>query len=306
MSSNKPIILIHGGAGVPITLDRYTEASARAGLAVALDVGFNLLNAGVSAVDAVEAAVRVMEDDPVFNAGVGGALTSHGHVEHDASIMDGATRDAGSVTGTRRVRNPITLAKHVLVASPHVCLSTEGAEQFAADIGVPLVDPGIFVTERRLEALSRVRGGALRPEYVLDEQDLHGTVGAVALDVHGHLAAATSTGGRTNKWPGRVGDSALIGAGTYADDRTVAVSCTGNGEYFIRCVTAHTVSSLVELGGFSVQDAADRAVADLGTLGGTGGLIALDASGTPAFSFNSHGMYRGIRDGNGRFEVFVL
>jgi beta-aspartyl-peptidase (threonine type) len=306
MSSHNPIILVHGGAGVPIVLDRQMEAAARAALASALDVGFGLLKAGESALNAVEAAVRTMEDDPIFNAGVGAALTSLGHAEHDASIMDGSTRAAGSVTGTRRVRNPITLARRVLETSPHVCLSAAGAEQFAINLGIPLVDPGMFVTQRRMEALQRVRASSFRPERALDEQDMHGTVGAVALDAHGHLAAATSTGGRTNKWPGRVGDSASIGAGTYADDRTVAVSCTGNGEYFMRCVTAHKVSALVELGQLSIEDAAARAIAEIKELGGTGGLIAVDADGNPAMSFNSHGMYRGIRDSSGRSEVFVV
>lgn len=304
-SLNQPVLLIHGGAGVPLDLGPETEMLARDGLAHALRAGFNVLQRGGGALDAVEAAVRAMEDDPFFNAGVGGALTSAGHVEHDAAIMDGATRNAGAVTGTRRVLNPVSLARMVMSASPHVCLSGDGAEAFAARMDAPFADPSIFVTPRRAEALRRVQAGFTK-HIALDEQDQHGTVGAVALDAHGHLAAATSTGGRTNKWPGRVGDTPLIGAGTYADDATVAVSCTGNGEYFMRCVTAHRIAALVELGGLSVGEAASRAIAEIERMGGTGGLIALDARGRYALPHNSRGMYRGVASGDGLFEVSIL
>ncbi len=299
-----PTLIIHGGAGVPLELGPEIEASARDGLTNALRAGFDLLQHGGGALDAVEAAVRAMEDDPVFNAGIGGALTSAGHVEHDAAIMDGATRNAGAVTGTRRVLNPVSLARKVMTVSPQVCLSGEGAEEFAARINAPLVDPSIFVTPRRIEALRRVQAGSSK-HVILDEQDQHGTVGAVALDAQGHLAAATSTGGRTNKWPGRVGDTPLIGAGTYADDATVAVSCTGHGEYFMRCVTAYRVAALVELGGLSVDEASHRAIAEIGRMGGTGGLIAIDARGRYAMPYNSRGMYRGVISEDGIVSVSI-
>ncbi len=298
-----PILVLHGGAGVPDHLSAEADRLVRNGLRNALDEGFRVLRTGGSALDAVETAVRIMEDDPVFNAGIGGALTSHGHVEHDAAIMDGATRMAGAVTGTRRIRNPITLARRVMDASPHVFLSGSGAEDFARRIGVSLVDPEIFITPQRVEALRRVQAGL--PRHALNEQDLHGTVGAVALDIDGHLAAATSTGGYTNKWPGRVGDSPLIGAGTYASDRSVAVSCTGHGEYFIRCVTAHRVSTFVELGGMGIEDAAAAALAEVAALGGRGGLIAIDRAGRYAMPFNGRGMYRGFARWDGAMEILV-
>lgn len=298
-------LLIHGGAGVPYAVSSEQERVAKEGLTQALRAGYACLSAGQNAVDAVEAAVRAMEDNPHFNAGIGGALTSEGYVEHDAALMDGATRNAGAVTGTRRVRNPVSLARKVLEDSPHVCLSGEGAEDFARRLGWPLVDAALFITERRVEALQRVKEG--RPkQLVLDEQDLHGTVGAVALDGTGHLAAATSTGGRTNKWPGRVGDTPTIGAGTYADTRTVAVSCTGNGEYFMRCVTAHRVAALVELASLPVEQAARQAMAELEEIGGTGGLIALNAQGQFAMPFNTRGMYRAVMTSQGQFDVMML
>ncbi len=298
-----PILVLHGGAGVPDQLSAEADRLVRNGLRNALDEGFRILRAGGSALDAVETAVRIMEDDPVFNAGIGGALTSKGHVEHDAAIMDGATRMAGAVTGTRRIRNPITLARRVMDASPHVFLSGSGAEDFAQRIGVSLVDPEIFITPQRVEALRRVQAGL--PRHALNEQDLHGTVGAVALDMDGHLAAATSTGGYTNKWPGRVGDSPLIGAGTYASDQSVAVSCTGKGEYFMRCVTAHRVSALVELGGMGIEDAAAAALAEVEALGGRGGLIAIDRAGHHAMPFNGSGMYRAFARWDGAMEILV-
>src|SRR5262245_33765565 len=293
-ASVTPRLIVHGGAGVPPpgSLDPDFAARARSGLTRALETGASALAAGQSAVDAVEGAVRVMEDDECFNAGVGGALTSDGHVEHDAAIMSGRDRRAGAITGTRRVRNPVSLARRILDDGRQVLLSAAGAEAFARAHGIALEPPEIFVTERRRAALARVRAGG--PKHApLNEQDRHGTVGAVALDAAGHLAAATSTGGRTNKHPGRVGDSPIIGAGTYADDATVAVSCTGHGEYFMRAVTAHRVAALVELAGLDAPAAAGRALDELAALGGTGGLIVLDGAGRMALRFNTSGMYRG-------------
>lgn len=298
-------LVIHGGAGVPYAVSTEQERAAKQGLTQAVQAGYACLAAGQSALDAVEAAVRAMEDNPHFNAGIGGALTSEGHVEHDAALMDGATRRAGAVTGTRRVKNPVSLARKVPEDSLHVCLNGAGAEDFARQLGWPLLDPALFITERRVEALQRVKEGQPK-QLVLDEQDLHGTVGAVALDGAGHLAAATSTGGRTNKWPGRVGDTPTIGAGTYADTRTVAVSCTGNGEYFMRCVTAYRVVALVELAGQTVEQAARQAMSELQDMGGTGGLLALNARGEFAMPFNTRGMYRAIMTSNGQFDIMIL
>jgi beta-aspartyl-peptidase (threonine type) len=313
----RPVLAIHGGAGVPPreAMTAAFEREVRAGLAAALAAGHAILQRGGAALDAVEQAVTVLEDDPSFNAGIGGALTSAGHVEHDAAIMDGAGRRAGAVAGTRRIANPVALARRVMEDGRHVLLGGEGAESFARAHGVPLADPAIFVTDRRREALARVQAGhgkhglpsqeRMLQELVLTEQDRHGTVGAVALDSAGNLAAATSTGGRTNKLPGRIGDTAIIGAGTYADNRCVAVSCTGAGEHFIRNVVAYRLAALMELAGLSLDAAADQAMAALGGTGGTGGLIALDAAGRIVMPFNTKGMYRATVDAEGRRTVLI-
>jgi beta-aspartyl-peptidase (threonine type) len=219
--------------------------------------------------------------------------------------MDGAGRRAGASTGTRCVRNPILLARQVMEAGRHVCLAGQGAEAFAREAGLALVDPGLFITPRRVEALRRIMQGAAAIGPVVDEQDRHGTVGAVALDGRGHLAAATSTGGRAGKAPGRVGDSPVPGAGTYAQDGVVAVSGTGAGEYFLRSVAAHRVAALIELAGLDVAAAAARALNEMRDLGGSGGMIALDAQGRFAMPFTGRGMYRGMIGADGRAVVDI-
>lgn len=293
-TSQRAVIVVHGGAGVPLPqlLDDEQRVAALRGLNQALRSAHELLADGGSALDAVELAVRTMEDDPAFNAGVGAALTRDGHAEHEAAIMDGRSGLAGSVAGTRHIRNPVRLARAVMEHSPHVCLMGQGAEAFAQQVGFELVDGSIFVTPRRLQALRRVQAHAPVAEP-LDEADRHGTVGAVAVDVRGHVAAATSTGGLTDKLPGRLGDSPVIGAGTYACDATCAISATGHGEYFMRLVFAHRIASLIELGGFSLEQAAERAMDALVLAGGSGGLIGATRDGRITLRFNGAGMYRG-------------
>jgi len=267
------------------------EQRARAGLRAALDAGVVLLAEGGAALDAVEASVRFLEDDPCFNAGRGSVLTSEGHVELDAAIMDGATRRAGAVAGLRTTRAPITLARRLMEQGPHVFLSGRGADQFARDAALEQVENDWFVTGERRRQLDELleHGG-------FDADVKYGTVGAVAVDQHGHVAAATSTGGLTAKRWGRIGDSPLIGAGTYADDRSAAVSATGSGEYFIRAVAAHQLAERVRLGGETLQTALDGVLADIRDLGGKGGLIAVGPDGEAAWGFTTPAMYRGMAD----------
>jgi isoaspartyl peptidase/L-asparaginase-like protein (Ntn-hydrolase superfamily) len=307
MSRCAPVIVLHGGAGVPPRdgMPSGLEQAALAGLADALDRAHAVLRRDGSAVEAVTEAVIALENDPVFNAGHGGALTSAGHVEHDAAVMEGRSRRAGAVAGTRRIANPVALARLVMEDGRHVLLGGEGAEAFAALHGVPLCDPDAFITPRRREALARVQAGRGKHDLVLTEQDRHGTVGAVARDSRGDLAAATSTGGRTNKLPGRIGDSPLIGAGTYADNAAAAISCTGSGEHFIRAVVAHRLAALMEIGGQPLARAAEGAMAALAGLGGTGGLIAVDAAGRIVTPFNTKGMYRALIDADGRRSIAI-
>lgn len=309
----RAVIVVHGGAGVPAPsdLEPAQRAAALAGLRAALAAGHRVLQAGRPALDAVEAAVRVLEDDPAFNAGVGAVLNRDGDAELDAAIMDGASLRAGAVAAVRRIRNPISLARRMLEDGRHLMLVGEGAERFARDGGIGWVEPASFVTERRRAALARVlaaeaalAGGvtAGRP----DAADRHGTVGAVACDAAGHVAAATSTGGTTGKRPGRVGDTPVIGAGTYAADASCAVSATGHGESFLRVVFAHRVASLVSLAGCTPDEALARALAEVAAIGGDGGAIAVDARGTAALAFNSAGMYRGVwRVGDAAPEVAI-
>lgn len=245
--------------------------------------------------------MRTLEDDPLFNAGKGAVFTHEGRNELDAAIMDGKTLKAGAVAGVRHVKNPISLARLVMEKSPHVLLVGEGAEAFAKRMGATLVDAKYFFTEERWDALQRAKAGQERP----NEKEKHGTVGAVALDQAGHLAAATSTGGMTNKEEGRIGDSPIIGAGTYADDRTCAVSCTGEGEYFIRESAARNVAALMEYKGVPIGEAARTVIEKVGKLGGTGGLIALDGKGNFALPFNTSGMYRGTVDAAGQISVAI-
>ena len=298
-------IAVHGGAGVvpAAELTPQLDAAFRTGLGAALRAGYAVLEAGGSSLDAVTAAVVVLEEDPLFNAGRGAVLCADGGHELDAAIMDGADLRAGAVAGLRRVRNPVLLARHLLERSPHVMLAGPGADALAAAEGIECVPNDWFTTERRRAELERHRAGLAR---VGDEASL-GTVGAVALDGRGHLAAATSTGGMTGKRPGRVGDTPIIGAGTYAADDCCAVSATGHGEFFIRAAVAHEIASLVRHRRLGVQAAADDVVhRQLVRLGGSGGVIAVGRDGSIAMPFNSPGMLRGAMDSSGRFETGIL
>ena len=298
-------IAVHGGAGT-LPASELTPEKQRAfndGLESALRAGFAILERGGASLDAVVAAVTVLEDDPLFNAGRGSVLAANGGHELDASIMDGRDLRAGSVTGLRHVRNPIQLARLVMDRSPHVMLAGAGAEEFALEHGLESVPNDYFATERRRLELERLLRGEQKPggEAVL------GTVGAVAIDEQGNLAAGTSTGGMTGKKWGRVGDSPIIGAGTYAADDCCAVSATGHGEFFIRLAVAHEIASLVRYRGMDVRQAADEVVMNqLGRLGGTGGVIAIGRDGTIAMPFNSPGMLRGAMDSRGRLETAIL
>jgi L-asparaginase / beta-aspartyl-peptidase len=282
-------IVVHGGAG-PLTPDGDGGAQgAEAGAAAALEAGHAVLLAGGSALDAVEAAVVVLEDDPEFNAGRGAALTEYGRVELDASVMEGSGRAAGAVAAVRGVRNPVRAARAVLAEGRHVLLVGAPATEFAATAGLAFEAETWFVTDSQRRALHRA-GGA---------QAARGTVGAVARDAGGHLAAATSTGGVAGQRLGRVGDSPLVGAGTWADDATVAVSCTGHGESIIRAALAHEVDALLRHRGLGLQAACDEAIAGLARYGGDGGLIAVSARGEVAATFSSPAMTRGWRVGEG-------
>src|SRR6266480_4806978 len=296
-------IAIHGGAGVidPARMTPERAASYRAGLAAALDAGYAILERGGSSLDAVTAAVRTMEDDPQFNAGRGAVLNHEGDAELDAAIMDGHGPRAGAVAGVRHVRNPVELARLVMEKSPHVLLVAAGAEEFALEQGVVLVPRGYFRTAARVRELEEARQAeALKAAA----PGAAGTVGAVALDRAGHLAAATSTGGLTNKHRGRVGDSPLVGAGTYADDASCAVSGTGQGEFFIRQVVAFDICALVQYRHLRLAQAVHEVIHEkLRRTGGEGGVIAVDRYGNIAMDFNSVGMFRGARDSHGRRDI---
>jgi len=280
------------------------EASYRAGLAAALDAGYEVLERGGTSLDAVTAAVRLMEDDPQFNAGRGAVLNHDGDAELDAAIMDGAGPRAGAVAGVRHVKNPIELARLVMEKSPHVLLIADGAEDFALEQGVVLVPRGYFRTEARERELEEARRAEAASAAGTPTTQAKGTVGAVALDRAGNLAAATSTGGLTNKHRGRVGDTPLIGAGTYASNESCAVSGTGQGEYYIRQVVAYDVCALVQYRRLTLAQAVHEVVqVKLRRSGGEGGVIALDRAGNIAMDFNSVGMFRGARDSRGRREI---
>jgi beta-aspartyl-peptidase (threonine type) len=313
MQAKKFGLVIHGGAG---TIERANmtpekEREYRAGLERALTAGYDILKRGGSSLDATEAAVRVLEDDPHFNAGKGSVFTSAGTNEMDAAIMDGKTLAAGAVAVLKHVKNPISLARLVMEKSGHVMIDGEGAEAFAKENGIELVDQKYFFTQERWDALQKIRAaekhrtGGAGKAFLITDQDRHGTVGAVARDKNGNLAAATSTGGTTNKRPGRVGDSPIIGAGTYAKDATCAVSATGDGEYFIRATVGHDISALMEYRGMSLKEAAQAVLDKVAKLGGTGGLIAIDHQGNVTLPFNTAGMYRGYVDPNGKFIVEI-
>lgn len=285
-------LMIHGGAGIieKGNMPRDRDREIRAALDHALGTGAAVLAGGGNALDAVEAAVNELEDNPNFNAGRGAVFTYDGRNELDAAIMDGRDRSAGAVTGVTETRHPISLARAVKEHSPHVLLRGRGADQFSRDQGLEQVDNGWFAIPERRRQLDEMM--ATSGDH-FDVDLKYGTVGAVAIDVNGHVAAATSTGGLTGKRWGRIGDSPLIGAGTYADDRSAAVSATGSGEYFMRAVAAHQLAERVRIGGESLQDALDSTLADIVGLGGTGGLIAVSAIGEAAWGFTTPGMYRG-------------
>ena len=305
-------IVVHGGAGVieRATMKPETEAAYRASMQQATEAGAKVLDSGGSALDAIEATIHILEDDPLFNAGKGAVFTAEGKNELDSAIMDGATLKAGAVAGVTRTRHPISLARAVMDKSPHVMLIGAGADQFASQTGLEQVDPSYFFTERRWQGLIKQlkkegrpippRPAGAPPEpaepvSAIEPQDAHkfGTVGVVALDSQGNIAAGTSTGGTQAKRWGRVGDSPIIGAGTYADNRSCAVSGTGTGEYFIRLTVARTICALVQYKGMSLQAAADDVIQhQLTDMKGDGGIIAIDTKGDMVWSFNSPGMYR--------------
>jgi len=299
-------LVIHGGAGT-ISPDRLTpemERDLRAGLDQALAAGHTVLQDGGSSVDAVVAAVRVLEDDPLFNAGRGAVFTSAGTHEMDAAVMEGKNLAAGAVGCVKGIRNPILVARAVMEKSSHVMIAGEGAEEFARELGLEMAGQEYFYTAQRWEALERVRKSHAE-KSAFSDQDRHGTVGAVALDLAGNLAAATSTGGNTNKRPGRIGDTPVIGAGTYANNKTCAVSATGDGEFFMRAVAGHELSALMQYGGMTLEDAARAVIDNVAALGGTGGLIAIDSEGNIALPFNTTGMYRGSVGVDGQTSIAI-
>jgi L-asparaginase / beta-aspartyl-peptidase len=316
-------MVVHGGAGTIRrgSMSAEVEAQYRATLEQALQAGHRILAAGGTSLDAVEAAVHVLEDSPLFNAGRGAVFTSEGRNELDAAIMDGRTLQAGAIAGVTRVRNPISLARLVMERSPHVFMAREGAEVFGAEHDIVMVDPAYFFTENRWNALGRALeaegrpmpprpagvGGDQNSSLRLPQDDDYklGTVGAVALDRHGNLAAATSTGGMTNKRFGRIGDVPVIGGGTYASPRC-AVSATGHGEFFIRNVVAHDICARMEYQNISLERAAhDVVMVRLVEQGGDGGIIAMDAQGNYTMPFNSEGMYRGYIGPDGRTTIAI-
>ncbi len=309
-------IAIHGGAGTIRRGDMTPEAEQayRARLEEALRAGHAVLERGGTSLDAVVAAITVMEDSPLFNAGKGAVFTSEGTNELDAAIMDGATLQAGAVAGVKRVRSPIRLARAVMERSPHVMMAGAGAEAFAAEQGLELVEPEYYFTRHRWDALQRIQAAESGkpvseppgPQAFLPDDRKFGTVGAVALDRHGNLAAGTSTGGMTNKKFGRIGDAPIVGAGTYANNESCAVSATGHGEYFIRNVVAYDICARVRYRGLPLAEAADEVVMQrLVEQGGDGGVIAIDRAGNIAMPFNSEGMYRGSIDRDGNLVVRI-
>ena len=302
-------IAVHGGAGaIPADFLRKDNGAAyRTSLSTVLDAGFAILEKGGTSLDAVTSCVRALEDDPLFNAGRGAALARDGAAEHDASIMDGKDQRAGAVASVRHVKNPVDLARRVMEKSRHVLLVSTGAEEFALEEGMSLVPNVYFRTDERKQQLAwEQHGRSVSDLMPMGAAGTQGTVGAVALDKHGNLAAATSTGGMTNKRQGRVGDSPIIGAGTYAKNGVCAISATGHGEYFIRAVAAYHIASAVEYRKLSLEAAARELIHKrIPELGGNGGIIAIGASGEIVMDFNTDGMFRAARDSAGRREVAI-
>jgi L-asparaginase / beta-aspartyl-peptidase len=309
---NKYAIAIHGGAGT-INKDLVTprqEEEYKTGLHAALEAGDKILGKGGRALDAVEAAIIVLEDNPLFNAGRGAVFTHEGKHEMDAALMSGEDLSAGAVTGVSNIRNPVKLARAIMEHSGHVLLAGEGANEFAKKMELDFMPDEYFFSQYRYDQLQLIKDtGVVKLDHSRSDvktEKKFGTVGAVALDVHGNLAAGTSTGGLTNKRYGRVGDTPIIGAGTYANNKTCAISCTGVGEYFIRVVAAYDISCLMEYKGLSLAEACTEVVQNkLLKLGGEGGLIAMDALGNIEFPFNSEGMYRGMKKEDGDFWVAI-
>ncbi|HET7104728.1 MAG TPA: isoaspartyl peptidase/L-asparaginase [Terracidiphilus sp.] len=322
---HKWAIVLHGGAGVieRATMSPKTEAAYRASLTEAIEAGAKVLDRGGSSLDAIETAIRILEDNPLFNAGRGAVFAANGKNEMDAAIMDGATLRAGAVAGVTRTRHPISLARAVMEKSKYVMLSGEGADKFGASLGLRQEPPGFFFTERRWQALVRemkkeglpipprpegAPPAPVTPVAEIEPPEAHkfGTVGVVALDRQGNIAAGTSTGGLTAKRWGRIGDSPIIGAGTYASNQSCAVSATGTGEYFIRLTVARTVCALVQYKGIRLQQAADEVIhKELEAVHGDGGVIAISPDGQMAWSFNTPGMYRARLAEGGKLQVAI-
>ena len=303
-TGNNVAIVVHGGAGTILKSEMTPEKEAayRATLTEAMETGYEILKKGGSGVDAVEAAIRVMEDSPLFNAGRGAVFTNQGRNEMDAAIMDGATLNAGAVASVANIKNPISAARKVMTETRHVMLVGEGASAFAEAQGLEMADSAYFWTQDRWDRLQqeiekeKAKSGD-RPNTPTD--DKHGTVGCIALDREGNLAAGTSTGGLTNKRWGRVGDSPIIGAGTYANNKTCGVSGTGVGEYFMRGLIAYEVSACMEYRSMTLEEAAATVIDKLTGMGGSGGFVALDSHGNVAMPFNTRGMYRGYIKADG-------
>ena len=328
IAMGKHAIVIHGGAGSILkkNLSDQMETAYRTKLREALQAGNAVLEQGGTATDAVVVTIKILEDSPLFNAGKGSVYTYDGINEMDASIMQGNDLNAGAVSGVATIKNPIEAAKEVMLHSKHVMLSGPGAVEFAKERGVTIVDSAYFHNDKRLQQLKKAKEkesvildhdgeqgmndpahSEIEFDITLKTDDKFGTVGCVALDKHGNLAAGTSTGGMTNKRYGRIGDSPIIGAGTYADNRTCAVSCTGHGEYFMKLAVAKEIGAQMEHGGRSLEEAADNVIyKKLQDLGGTGGVICLDANGNIAMPFNTSGMYRGYIDTQGNTEVLIF
>lgn len=314
-SKIQPIgIVIHGGAGTILrkNMTPEKEAAYRQVLAQAVQVGYDILKNGGSSQEAVEKTIHIMEDSPLFNAGKGAVLASDETIELDASFMNGATLDAGAISGVRTVKHPISAAIKVMDNSPHVMLSGEGADQFAKEQGLEIVLPDYFYTERRINSLKRVKEAEQKEAQTssLEEAFLrnqrYGTVGCAALDSAGNLSAGTSTGGMTNKKWNRIGDAPIIGAGTYANNATCAISATGWGEFFIRSVVAHDISALMEYKGLSIQEASRIVIHEkVATLGGDGGIVGIDNQGNVAMEMNTPGMYRAHIDSDGNLTVKI-
>lgn len=310
-------IVIHGGAGTILkeNMSDSLEAAYKQILEKAIKTGYEILENGGTSIEAIAKTINVMEDSPLFNAGKGAVFTHEGTNELDASVMDGSNLDAGAVSGVKKIKNPIDLAIKVMTDSPHVMLSGEGAEQFALEQGFEFMDPSYFYTESRFQSLQKIKDAekntstqnaksAFVDPYIKDYK--FGTVGAAALDKHGNLAAGTSTGGMTNKKWNRIGDAPIIGAGTYANNATCAVSSTGWGEFFIRAVVAHDISALMEYKGLSLKEAAEEVIQKkVPALGGDGGIIAIDKDGNMVMEFNTEGMYRASMNAKGELVIAI-